>query len=512
MGHMRKFIVAGSIVLAIAAPAGAQPLAGTYGVGPGGTYANIAAAIAALSANGVAGAVTFLVTANDTGPWALAAVTGQGPANPIVFDGQGAVTLTGPQPLITLSGISNCTLQGFTAAFGSGATAGIAVNAPTANGTIRSCNFTAPVVTTGAPAISIAGGSGFVIEDSTFGGGYQALESATVSDALTVQRCRILGGGWRIMSLGGTNNTLRNNFIHGSSNYGINAGLPSFPTSASNLKIHHNSVYIVHPTSGSQYCSLRWYTSVTNSEVLNNVFTDVFPTATTSIFTLWCSGVLRPAVMNYNVFNPSTSTAPFFAAVNLTLSGWQGLGFDANSLQADPLFVAPGATPPDLRLSSGSPCATAGTLLASVPADFFGSPRVPPVDVGAHELTSNNALAAVTSGGGVGDLNLSLGFISPGALEGWTLITFATGGPAGTGPILGIQPDAVTWSIFSYPLFPGNPFHFPVGVPGVYPAVPLALGPGTLSSLSGSVMDAVVILLGPGGGFGGYSNVARVAW
>lgn len=107
---------------------------------------------------------------------------------------------------------------------------------------------------------------------------------------------------------------------------------------------------------------------------------------------------------------------------------------------------------------------------------------------------------------------LDLTFIHPAATEGYTLLTFATAASVGTGPILGIWPDSVTWSIFSYPVFPGNPFHYPVGVPGVYPAASLVLGPGTLSSLSGTQTDLVSLLFGLGGAYVGQSNVVRVAW
>lgn len=58
-------LIASLLGLAAALPA---QLNGTYLVGSGGNYANIAAAVADLQAVGVAGPVTFLVNANDSGP------------------------------------------------------------------------------------------------------------------------------------------------------------------------------------------------------------------------------------------------------------------------------------------------------------------------------------------------------------------------------------------------------------------------------------------------------------
>ena len=63
----RSLPLAAALALAVSAPA---QLGGTYLVGPGGNYTNIAAAIAALG-TGVVAPVTFLVTANDTGPWTI---------------------------------------------------------------------------------------------------------------------------------------------------------------------------------------------------------------------------------------------------------------------------------------------------------------------------------------------------------------------------------------------------------------------------------------------------------
>ena len=399
-------------------------LSGPYVIGPGGNYANIAAAISALTTSGVSGPVSFLVTANDTGPWTLGAFPGQGTSNPVLFDGQGTTTISGTQPVLTLSGCASVTFRGFNAAFTSN-THSFVINAGTTDCVFTGCDFKTTVTTTGSTTganavFNFAGGSGCRIEDSTFGGSYEALYSAPANDSTTVQRCKITGGGFWIMRLAGSNFTLVNNFITGVSNYGINAGVSG--ATSTNLRIRNNSVYINHPTTSSQFCSLRWYSTAAGTEVLNNIFYDAY--TGTAALNMWCSGSIRPAVMNYNCFYSNIAGYfPVFATANQTLASWQALGFDLNSIQADPTYVAPGATPPDLRLLTGSPCATAGTPLAAVPTDLFQSTRTTPVSIGAHEEAGGpGAFYAVFGGGCAGTAGVPTNTASPTPTLGATIV------------------------------------------------------------------------------------------
>lgn len=378
-------LVAFASLLGLAAALPAQ-LSGTYLVGSGGTYANIAAAVADLNANGVSGPVTFLVNGNDSGPWTIGAFAGQGAANPVLFDALGPVTLSGTQPVLTLNGCANVTFRGFDGTF-TNTPSSFVINAGTTDCTFTACDFRATVATAGAALFNIVGGTGLRIEDSTFGGGYEALYAQAATSFTTVQRCKILGGGFWIMRIAGADFTLANNFITGNSNYGISAGVSGSTTASTNLKILHNSVYSSHTTSAAQYCTLRWYSAAAGTEVQNNVFCDIYPTTTATGFNMWCSGALRPAVMNYNCFHTNyAGTFPVFAGANRTLAAWQGLGFDLNSFEADPLFTAPGTTTSaDLTLQVGSPCSTTGTLLPLVTTDYFQNPRTPAVSIGAHE-------------------------------------------------------------------------------------------------------------------------------
>lgn len=396
---MRTPSLSFAMALAAAASAPAQ-LVGSYVVGPGGTYANVAAAIAALTTSGVAGPVDFLVTANDTGPWTIPAFPGQGAANPVTFLALTApVTLSGSQPVLTLAGCASVAFSGFVGQFTTTGAA-IVVAGATADCTFTNCTFLAPTTTSGNGAVfDFTGGSGCRIEDCTFGGSWQALASAAANSTTTVQRCRIVGGGFRIMTIGGSDFTLVNNVITGTSNYGINAGIPGATTSAANLKIWHNTVHIVHPGASNQYCSLRWYTSAPGTEVVDNVFVDDFTAATTSAFNMWCSLQLRPALMDNTCFwSNQPGYFPVFAGTVLTFSGWQALGFDANSIQADPQFVAPTATPPDLSLQPTSPCANAGTLLPAVLTDFALLPRTAPTSLGAFEQDGGTAASYAVFG------------------------------------------------------------------------------------------------------------------
>jgi len=384
---MMRSSLLSSAVLASAAILPAQ-LAGNYTVGPGGSYPDLTAAITALTTAGVVGPVTMTVTASQNGQWTLGSIPGQGPTNPVVFDGQGTIALAGTQPVLTLNGCANVTIQGFSGTFTS-ATNAIVVTGSTADCTFRNVDFTAPSSTSGAALINFSGGSGIRIEESRFGGSYEALNSGLLNTTSTVERCRITGGGFWIMRLAGADFTLKNNFITGSSNYGISCGVSGQPSSAANLKILHNSIYIAHTSAGSQYCSLRWYSNAAGTEVLNNVLYDAYPGTTGSPFNMWCSGSYRPVTMNFNCFHSNlASWFPVYAGANRTLAAWQGLGFDANSIQGDPLYVAPTTTPADLDLQAGSPCATAGTLSLDALTDHYLAARTVPVSIGAHEEDS----------------------------------------------------------------------------------------------------------------------------
>src|SRR4029079_5062678 len=113
------------------------------------------------------------------------------------------------------------------------------------------------------------------------------------------------------------------------------------------------------------------------------------------------------------------------------------------------------------------------------------------------ELYPYNVFASQTSGGGTGDLSLSLRAISPGAVEGYILVTSAPVGGIGSGPLFGIWPSDLTWGAIGSPLGVGTPLTYPIGIPGVFPDVAVFVPPGTLSILGGQTWDLVAVVLGP---------------
>ncbi|HMS16836.1 MAG TPA: hypothetical protein PKA37_08335, partial [Planctomycetota bacterium] len=156
----------------------------------------------------------------------------------------------------------------------------------------------------------------------------------------------------------------------------------------------------------------------------------------------------------------------------------------------------------DITIFEGNYTCTTGTVfpvLTSLPRIWNGT---------IHYNTSNQ-LSVSQSGVGVGDLSVSLLDLSPSALTGWTLVSAATAFPTNSGPVIGIYPDATTFSILGYAYFPGNPFRFNTGDLGVYPNAPFQAGPGSVSGLAGITLDFVVLMLDPIGGYDSRSNVVR---
>lgn len=121
-------------------------------------------------------------------------------------------------------------------------------------------------------------------------------------------------------------------------------------------------------------------------------------------------------------------------------------------------------------------------------------------------------LNATTTGGGVGDLNLSLINLPLATVEGFLLATSTTVGIAGSGPVFGIWPSAVMFDCINSPAAAGNPLHFLAGFPGVWPDAPIFVPPGALSGLAGQTWDIVVVALGAGLTYVNHTNTARLNW
>ncbi|MEI6348300.1 MAG: T9SS type A sorting domain-containing protein [Bacteroidota bacterium] len=93
--------------------------------------------------------------------------------------------------------------------------------------------------------------------------------------------------------------------------------------------------------------------------------------------------------INYNDYlaNGTGGVFGFFNSLDVAnIGAWRtAVGQDANSINADPLFVAQTAVTPDLHLTTGSPCEATGLLVAAITDDFDGQTRASftPTDIGA---------------------------------------------------------------------------------------------------------------------------------
>ncbi|MFM1769526.1 MAG: hypothetical protein RJA22_2055 [Verrucomicrobiota bacterium] len=99
-----------------------------------------------------------------------------------------------------------------------------------------------------------------------------------------------------------------------------------------------------------------------------------------------------------NIFRQGLAGVPLASVVNNGITfhhnawsgGSPGLAAGAGDILADPLLVNPGgAADGDYRLQAGSPCIAAATDLAAVTADYWGTLRTSPRDIGAHEWSAS---------------------------------------------------------------------------------------------------------------------------
>jgi hypothetical protein len=166
--------------------------------------------------------------------------------------------------------------------------------------------------------------------------------------------------------------------------------------SSANVNIYHNSVYIGGSgvTVNANSVAFRRSTTATD-DVRNNIFANVrsnasgtgkhfaigtnnTTTLTSDFNDLYVSGT--GTFIGYNGA-PGASDYP-------TLTTWKvGTSLDANSIAADPKFVAPaGSTATlDLHVQMGSPIESAGVVIAAVTDDYDGQTRasLSPADIGA---------------------------------------------------------------------------------------------------------------------------------
>ena len=166
-----------------------------------------------------------------------------------------------------------------------------------------------------------------------------------------------------------------NNYIYNNSD-GINV------RSGGSAEIYNNTLY------NNSDIGLT-ATSPTSVIVKNNIFSDHAGMGGAIV-----TSVTDNLESDYNLFynNVSigtviTSMSPLAATVYETLAEWQALGYDANSIEGDPVFVSTTSGSEDLHLQAASPAIDAGIILTTVTDDYDGDirPQGDAYDIGADE-------------------------------------------------------------------------------------------------------------------------------
>jgi hypothetical protein len=125
-------------------------------------------------------------------------------------------------------------------------------------------------------------------------------------------------------------------------------------------------------------------------EVRNNVFVLARPADTVNACVSVPNAAADSIELDHNCYFVESlgyvGARPFYPGNLYGWNAWRGFGFEANGINADPMFVS--AT--DLHLRQGSPCNTRATPIAGVNSDIDGDPRDPThPDMGADEIAGS---------------------------------------------------------------------------------------------------------------------------
>ncbi|MAE65680.1 MAG: hypothetical protein CMJ18_15535 [Phycisphaeraceae bacterium] len=140
--------------------------------------------------------------------------------------------------------------------------------------------------------------------------------------------------------------------------------------------------------------------------------------------------------------------------------------------------------------------------------DLNDVPAIAAINDGAANFTLTGGCFTLSTTGAF-DLTISAtpSWKTPNAVRGYTLFSF----DASPGPIFGMTPDALTWSIIGMPAIPGSFLPYPV-VAGLYPDVPWQYPAGTFVSLAGTTASGIQIMVDGVGAIDSVSNVSRVTF
>lgn len=130
-----------------------------------------------------------------------------------------------------------------------------------------------------------------------------------------------------------------------------------------------------------------------NTKVMNNTFY-----GTTEEIIRVDDDAHANSVVQNNIFRPTVSRDPRYSgagkgvvyANNLWYGGNAGVAAGTGDVYGDPMFARPGGfTAADYRIGTGSPAvARAADVTAVLTVDHFGTQRLAPLDIGAHEVSS----------------------------------------------------------------------------------------------------------------------------
>jgi hypothetical protein len=214
--------------------------------------------------------------------------------------------------------------------------------------------------------------------------------------------------------------TVRNNVVYDSNACGISiGGYSNGVGGTANAVIVNNTLYNDNTQSQAGEFQIQFH----SGQAQGNIFENNIVYAGTQ--NVWINSFVKPtttypappATLNWNLYYSAAGyvkgTSIVWAGVSSykTFAAYQSAsGEDAHSLDANPLFVNVGATPPNFDIAASSPAVNAGST--SLPCsigwcngstiygstDFIGNPRTngSSIDIGAYESTGVANSLAVT--------------------------------------------------------------------------------------------------------------------
>ena len=217
--------------------------------------------------------------------------------------------------------------------------------------------------------------------------------------------------------------TVRNNVVYDSNACGISIGGYSANVGGTaNAVIVNNTLYNNNTQNQAGEFQIQYH----SGQAQGNIFENNIVNAGKQ--NVWINSFVKPtsqypappATLNWNLYYSAAGyvkgTSIVWAGVSSykTFAAYQSAsGEDAHSLNANPLFVNVGATPPDFDIAATSPAVNAGStsLPCSVgwcnsgsiygSTDFIGNPRTSGsnIDIGAYESTgvANSLTVTLTS-------------------------------------------------------------------------------------------------------------------